>query len=217
MDHSAWPVAGRRSAAAAVLGLVTIIAAACGSSAPSTPTPSTAPSVAAPSVAPSVAAPSAAPSTPAASAPAASGGTAAGDPATGLTIAAPYALTALPTALQQTMETQMAGTLNAFGGSIKVGFRQVSGGTGFTMLMVMAFPSGSLNDAAYAGALGGMGASMGGAAFTKSTVGGVEVSSSKVSTGGISVFHIGDHMLMVISDSQATTLPVATALINANQ
>jgi hypothetical protein len=155
------------------------------------------------------------PSAPPSTAPA-SGGTAAGDPAEGLTIGAPYTLTALPAAMQQTMEQQMAASLSAFGSAIKVGFRQVAGGSGFSILMVMGFPTGTLNDAAYQAALGGMGSSMT-TTFTKSTIEGVEVSSGKASTGGITVFHIGDHMIMVISSTESETVPIATALIKANQ
>ena len=77
-------------------------------------------------------------------------------------------------------------------------------------------PETNLNDAAYQGALGGMGASLGGGTFTTTTVDGVAVSTTKASTGGIAVFHAGDHMIMVISDNEANTLPLATALIHAN-
>jgi hypothetical protein len=55
-----------------------------------------------------------------------------------------------------------------------------------------------------------------GAAFTTSTVEGVDVASGTASTGGVGVFHIGDHMLVVISPSAAEALPIATALIKAN-
>ena len=111
----------------------------------------------------------------------------------------------------------MATSLGAFGDAIKVGFRQIGGGnaTG-TILMVIAFPSGSLNAAAYQGALGGMAASMG-ATFTTSTVEGVDVANGRSSTGGVAVFHIGDRMLVVISPAAAESLPIATALIKANQ
>ncbi len=192
--------------------------AACGSSAPAAPSVAT-PSVVVPSVAiPSVAIPSVAlPSIAVPSVnPAASGGTGAVDPAAGLTIDPPYGLTTVPAALQTVLETQMASGLGAFGDAIKVGFRQISGATGSPILMVLAFPSGTLSAAGYAAALAGMSSSMG-ATFTKSTVDGVEVSSGKAATGGIGVFHIGDHMLVVIAPSEADVVPIATALIGANQ
>jgi hypothetical protein len=207
--------------AAGAIALATTLAvsiAACGSSAPASiaPLPSVAvPSVALPSIAlPSIALPSIAlPSTN----PAASGGTAGVDPAAGLTIDPPYTLTAVPGALQSALEAQMAAGLGAFGDAIKVGFRQVGGGTtAGTILMVMAFPSGTLTAAGYQAALGGMTSSMG-ATFKTTTVDGVDVSAGKASTGGIGVFHIGDHMLVIISPSDAEVLPIATALINANQ
>jgi hypothetical protein len=194
--------------------LVALTVAACGSTAPATQSPSQAASVAPPSVAPSIASPSAA-ATPAPSAPAASASPAA-DAAAGLTIGAPYTMTALPPALQTTMEQQMAAGLGAFGGAITTGFRQISGGAGTSILMVLAFPSGTLDDQAYQAALAGMGTSMG-ATFSKQTVDGIEVATGKASTGGVGVFHVDDHMLVVIAQTEADVLPVATALIAANK
>jgi hypothetical protein len=204
-----------RSATAAAIALLALALAACGSSSPATTAPSQA---VVPSVAPSVGAsvaPSVVVTTPAPSAPPASGGTAV-DPTADLKIGAPYTLTALPAAMQQVFETQMAGGLAAFGDSIKLGFRQVSGGTGTNILMVLGFPQGALNEAAYQAALGGMGASLAGTTFTTTTVSGVDVSTAKASTGGIGVFHDGDRMIMIIASSEAELIPVATALIGGN-
>ena len=218
MTQAATRSTGRRIAGLATVTAIAAVLAACGSSAPASIAPSAAPSVAAPSVAPSIALPSIAlpsiviPSTN----PAASGGTAGVDPAKGLAIGAPYSLTALPPALQTVFEQQMAAGLGGFGNSIQVGFRQVTGGTGMSILMVMAFPTGFLNPAAYEAALSGMGTSMG-ATFTKTTVEGVDVSTGTQATGGVAVFHIGDHMLVVISPTPAETLPISTALIKANK
>ena len=209
------PVARRVAALAATALVAAITVAGCGSPAPasnpavSTPgsaslTPSLAPSVA-PSLAPSVAPASTAPT----------GAPTAGDPAAGLTIDAPYTMTAVPGALQTTLEQQMAAGLGAFGETIKVGFRQVTGGTGVAILMVIAFPAGSLTAPAYEAALAGMAPSMG-ATFTTTTVDGVVVSKGAMAAGGVAVFHIGDHMLMVIGQSEADALPVASALIKAN-
>ena len=218
MTQAAARSTGRRIAGLATVTAIAAVLAACGSSAPASIAPSAAPSVAAPSVAPSIALPSIAlpsiviPSTN----PAASGGTAGVDPAKGLAIGAPYSLTALPPALQTVFEQQMAAGLGGFGNSIQVGFRQVTGGTGMSILMVMAFPTGFLNPAAYEAALSGMGTSMG-ATFTKTTVDGVDVSTGTQASGGVAVFHIGDHMLVVISPTPAETLPISTALIKANK
>jgi hypothetical protein len=199
--------------AAAAIALAATIAA-CGSSAPASTAPTAAPSVAAPSDAPTVA-PTVAPSVAPPSAPAASRAPGV-DAAAGLTIGAPYTLTALPGALQQTFEQQMASGLGAFGESMTVGFRQVGGGTGISILMVMGFPSGTLNDIAYQAALAGMGSSMG-ATFTTETVDGVQVSNGKATAGGVAVFHDGDHMLIVISQTETETLAIAKALISASK
>lgn len=217
MTQAAARSTSRRIAGLATVTAIVAVLAACGSSAPASTAPSAAPSVAAPSIAPSIALPSIAlPSIALPSVnPGASGGTAGVDPAKGLAIDAPYSLTALPPALQTAFEQQMAAGLGGFGNSIQVGFRQVTGGTGMSILMVLAFPTGFLNDAAYKAALGGMGTSMG-ATFTTTTVEGVEVSTGTQATGGVAVFHIGDHMLVVISPTAAETLPISTALIKAN-
>jgi hypothetical protein len=217
MIHTAQFVSPRRFVA---LGAMSVVMAAsligCGSAAPASAPPAASTAVATPSPAASTAdasapADSTAPTT-AASAPATGA-----DPAAGLAIDSPYTLTALPAALQQTLESQMAAGLGAFGDAVKVGFRQIGGGnaTG-SILMVISFPSASLTATNYQAALAGMGSSMG-ATFETSTVNGVDVSNGKAATGGVAVFHIGDHMLMVISPAAAESLPIATALIKANQ
>jgi len=206
------------------LGAMTAVLAAsvvaCGSSAPATaPAASTVPATPSPAVTQSPAASTAVASVPAVTpAPTtAASGPAVADAAAGLAIDSPYTLTALPGALQQTLESQMAAGLGAFGSSVKVGFRQIDGGNAAgSILMVIAFPSGSLSATAYQAALAGMGSSMG-ATFETSTVDGVDVANGKAATGGLAVFHIGDHMLVVISPAAAESLPIATALIKANQ
>ena len=206
---------GRLAVGGVAAVILAMAFAACGSSAPASPSPSqaasTTPASAPPvSTAPSVAPPaSVAPSTAASVAPAT-------DPTIGLKIDAPYTLTALPAALQTTLETQMASGLGAFGGSISFGFRQVGGGAGPSILMVIGFPTGSLNATAYQAALAGMGSSMG-TTFATTTVDGVDVANGTSATGGVAVFHIGDHMLVVISPTASESLPISTALIKANQ
>lgn len=211
--------ASRRVAVIAVTTLVAALTlAGCGSTAPaSNPAPSTSavtapPVTAPPSVAPTLAptvVPSVAPSV------AVTGAPPTGDPAAGLKIEAPYGMIALPSSLQTTFEQQMATGLGALGSSIKVGFRQVTGGSGFSILMVIAFPTGSLTAASYQAALAGMAPSMG-ATFTTTTVGGVEISKGAMSSGAVAIFHVGDHMLMVIGQTEADSVAVATSLINAN-
>jgi hypothetical protein len=212
----------RRRLAVRTAGAILLAAAvaACGSSAPASgaPTSVTLPSIALPSIAlPSIALPSIAlPSIALPSINPGASGTAV-DPAVGLKIDAPYSLVALPGALQQQLETSMATSLGAFGQSIKVGFRQVSGGAGMiSILMVISFPPGTLNATAYQAALSGMGGSMG-ATFTTTAVDGVDVSSGTMSTGGVAIFHDGDQMVMVIAPTPSDALPIATALVKANK
>jgi hypothetical protein len=213
MTHLVLLPAPRRFAVLGTLALVMAASlAGCGSAAPaSAPLAAATPSPAASTAEASVPA-----ATPAQSSAASAPATGA-DPAAGLTIDSPYSLSALPPALQQTLESQMAAGLGAFGDTVKVGFRQIAGGNAAgSILMVIAFPAGSLSAAAYQAALAGMGSSMG-ATFATSTVDGVDVANGKASTGGVAVFHIGDHMLVVISPSATESLPIATALIKANQ
>ncbi len=214
----AQPVESQRGGRSRLIGITiaaALLVAACGSTAPAASTaPNTAPSVAVTSSQADSASP-----TDAATASAAAGASAvaAVDAAVGLKIDAPYTLTELPAALKTTFETQMASGLGAFGGSIKAGFRQVGGATGIGILMVIGFPSGTLNEAAYQAALTGMGSSMQATTFTTTTVNGVTVSTGGVSTGGVAVFHVGDHMLVLILQSKDEGVPIATALITANQ
>lgn len=81
--------------------------------------------------------------------------------------------------------------------------------------MVIGFPAGSLNEAAYAGALAGMASSMG-TTFTSTTVEGVAVSTGSAGSGSVAVFPAGDRLILVVAEKEADTLPIATALIKAN-
>lgn len=216
------------SAAPAALAL-SLLVAACGNSAsPTTSASASAPVAstavapsAAPSVAPSVApSPSVEPSVEpsvAASASAGSSAVAGVDPAVGLTIGAPYQLIDLPSAAKTQIEQQMATGLGAFGNTVKFGFRQVTGGTSIAnILMVMAFPQGTLNDAGYAGAIGGMTTAMK-AKVTTSMEGGIDVTSGTFQGGTMAAFHDGDHLLFVLSAQAQDALPIAKALIAANK
>jgi hypothetical protein len=194
------------------------VVAACGGSAspPASPSqavaPSVAPSVAPPSVTPSVASPSVA-----ASAPAASGGTGSlTDPAEGITIGAPYSIEPLPAAMQTAFETQMKTSLGSLGANIGFGFRMINGGAGQNFLMVLAFPNGELNAAAFTGMVGGIGASMG-ATLTKTSSDGVDIYAGASATGGISLFQAGDHAIIVIAQASDDALAIAKALVSANK
>jgi hypothetical protein len=118
--------------------------------------------------------------------------------------------------MQQAFETQMATSMGAFGSNITFGFRQVEGGTGQAFLMVLAFPSGTVSANTFQGMVGGLTASMG-ATLKTTTVDGVDVASGPSTAGGVGIFHIGDHVLIVIAEKPADSLPIATALIKANK
>jgi hypothetical protein len=201
----------RRALTAFAAVVIAVALAGCGNSAGTSPSASPSQVAAAsPSTASS-------PSVAASSAPSASTAASRGpDPAAGLKVDAPYTLVDLPPAMQQAFETQMATSLGAFGSNITYGFRQVDGGTGLTYLLVLAFPTGTVNAATFQGMVGGLSGSMG-ATLTTTTVDGVDVASGPTSTGGVAIFHIGDHALIVITQKPADSLPIAKALISANQ
>jgi hypothetical protein len=139
------------------------------------------------------------------------------DPAKDLKIAAPYTLVELDPALTQYFRNQMASSIGAFGGLFSVGLRQVSGGKGVgNVLIVMGFPTGTLDDTSYAAVLTGITGSMQGGKLTKSTVEGVEVSSGTISQGTIAAFHIGDHLVFIVSSGAQEALPIAKAVVAAN-
>ena len=209
---------GLRHGRRALLALTTVAIAAalggCGGTASTTGSAGTAPSQVAATPAPT-ASPSPAAS-PSAAAPASAATSSGPDPAAGLKIDAPYTFVDLPPALQQAFESQMKSSLGAFGSSITFGFRQVDGGTGQAFLMVLAFPTGTVSANAFEAMLSGISGSMG-ATLQKTTVDGVEVSSGPSTSGGVGIFHIGDHILIVIAQKPADSLPIAKALITANK
>ena len=201
----------RRALMAFASIVIAVALAGCGSSAGTSPSASPSQIAAASSsTAPS-------PSVATSSAPSASAAASRGpDPAAGLKVDAPYTFVDLPPAMQQAFETQMATSLGAFGSNITYGFRQVQGGAGLTYLLVLAFPTGTVNASTFQGMVGGLSGSMG-ATLTTTTVDGVDVASGPSSTGGVAIFHIGDHALIVISEKPTDALPVAKALISANK
>jgi hypothetical protein len=222
MIHTALSRTPRRFVLLGVMtGVMSASLIGCGSSAPATTVPvaSTAAAATPSSLASAPVASTPAASAPAASSPAASTAASApatgADPAAGLTIESPYTLAALPGALEQTLQSQMAASLGSLGSAVQVGFRQVGGSSG-SILMVISFPAGSLSATAYQSAVTVMGSSLG-ANFSTSMVGGVDVANGKAKTGGVAMFHLGDHLLVVISPLDSESLPIATALIKANQ
>lgn len=208
----------RRSMSLGAAGIaLAFVAAACGGSAsPSAAaSASSAPSVAAPS--PS-ASPSPSPSQAPSVVPSAAASLSAEDPAKGLTIAAPYTLVELDPALNQYFRNQMTASMGAFGGLFSIGLRQVDGGKATAnVLIVMGFPNGTLDETSYAAVLTGMTQSMAGGTLTKSTESGVEISSGTIPSGTIAAFHIADHLILVVSSGAPEALPVAKAVVQANQ
>ena len=118
--------------------------------------------------------------------------------------------------MQTLFEQQMTTSLGALGSNITFGFRQINGGKGQDFLMVLNFPAGAVTAATFTGMVGGLGGSMG-ATLTKTTVDGIEVHSGPSSSGGVALFHVGDQVLIVISQDKADPLPIAKALISSNQ
>lgn len=214
-------VRARRICAIGAVAVATVFAVgACGGPNPSASASqpaSVAPSVAAPSVAsaaPSVA-PSVASTAPASVEPSSGTGTAS-DAAKDIKIAAPYALVELPAGAAQLFEQQMTTNLGVAAGKVTYGFRQVTGGAGpGDVLLVLQFAPNTLTDVGYGAVLGGMAASMK-ADLTKSTESGVEISSGKVQTGSMAIFHKGDTLFVAISSTSEDALPIAKALVKAN-
>ena len=197
----------RGGRAVAFLLLVGLAIAACS---PGT-TASTAPST---SVAP-VVTPVVTPSGPPTAA-ASSSAAALADPAKGLTIGAPYTLTALDPALETSFRQQFTSSAGAFGSLIGIGGREVvQNGSLVGYVIVIGFPTGILSDAAYQTMLTGIESSST-IAFKKTTVSGVEVSSGATSNAGMSVFRKGDNVNLTITPTEASLTAVTTAVVTAN-
>jgi hypothetical protein len=110
----------------------------------------------------------------------------------------------------------MKTSLGSLGANIGFGFRMINGGAGQNFLMVLAFPNGELNAAAFTGMVGGIGASMG-ATLTKTSSDGVDIYAGASATGGISLFQAGDHAIIVIAQASDDALAIAKALVSANK
>jgi hypothetical protein len=191
--------------------IAAFVVAACSPAASPSPSPTAVPT---PTVAPT---PTAAPTPSPAAAPSASPSTAIKDPMVDMAIAAPYQLVALDAVAEAALRQQITGSLGALGGIFDIGLRQVTAnGTLAGFVMVMGFPSGILTDAAYAGALGGLGSSLG-VTFKTSDVSGVTVSSATNATAGYAAYHDGDNLVLVITPpGGGEPDAIAKALIAAN-
>ena len=204
--------ASRRPRALAVL-LFGLVLAACSPGASVAPS-ATATPVATPSAAPSVAAtPVASPS----ASTAAASASAAPDPAVGLKIAAPYALTPLDPALEALFKDQFTQGAGAFGSLVGVGGRTVTqDGKLVGYVFVIGFPTGMLNAAAYKAMVTGMQSSMD-ATFSTETISGVDVSIGSSATANIAVFQDGDHVILALAPTAAEVPKVSKAIIDANK
>jgi hypothetical protein len=181
------------------------------------PAASVAPSAtetAVPTVAPTVAptpAPSPSPSVATASA------SAAPDPAIGLKIAAPYALTTLDPALEATFRAQFAQGAGAFGSLIGLGGRTITqDGKLVGYVFVIGFPTGMLSDAAYQAMITGMEPGMG-VTFATQKISGVDVSIGESAAANVAAFQDGDNVVLTIAPTAAELPTLAKALIDANK
>jgi hypothetical protein len=212
MTHTTSAVGWRAPRGLAVI-LLGVLLAACSPGAASVAPSATSIATPEPTVAPTVAA-TVAP-TPSASTAAAASGSAQPDPAIGLEIAAPYTLAPLDAALEATLGAQL-GQLGSVGGLVGVGGRSIlNAGKPAGFVEVIALPPGMLTDQMYTTLLGAIGPSTG-ATFSTETVGGVTVSKATTPTGGLSIFHAGDRIIMTIIPTGGDLDAATKALIDAN-
>lgn len=188
-----------------LLGACSPGAASVTPSATATAEPTAVPTVAA------TAAPSPSASTAAASA------SALPDPAIGLKIAAPYALSPLDPALEALFKEQFTKGAGAFGGLVGVGGRTVTqDGKLAGYVFVIGFPSGTLNATAYQAMLSGMEPGMG-VTFKTEKISGVDVSTGSSPSANVAVHQDGDHVILTLTPGTAELPKIAKALIDANR
>ena len=203
---------GSRAPRALAVILLGVVLAACSPGAASVAPSATA--TAEPTAAPTVAA-TAAPS-PSASTATASG-SALPDPAIGLKIAAPYALTPLDPALEALFKEQFTQGAGAFGSMVGVGGRTVTqDGKLAGYVFVIGFPSGMLNATAYQAMLSGMEPGMG-VSFKTETISGVPVSTGSSPSANVAVHQDGDHVILTLTPGIEELPKIAKALIDANK
>ena len=199
-----------RGLAVSLLGLALAACSPAASVAPS----ATAVPTAAPTVAPTVAAtaaPTPSPSVAVASA------SAAPDPAIGLKIAAPFALTELDPALEAVFRDQFTKGAGAFGSLIGLGGRTITqDGKLVGYVFVIGFPTGMLSDTAYQAMLTGMEPGMG-VSFKTEKISGVDVSVGESAAANVAVFQDGDNVVLTLSPTAAELPALAKALIDANK
>jgi hypothetical protein len=155
--------------------------------------------------------------TPSASAAAAASASAQPDPAIGLKIDTPYALTPLDPALEAVFKEQFTQGAGAFGSLVGVGGRTVTkDGKLAGYVFVIGFPAAMLSEAAYQAMLTGMQTSMG-VTFKTQTISGVDVSTGTSATANIGVMQNGDHVILTLTPTEAELPSIAKALIDANK
>jgi len=208
-------VIGSRAPRALVVAFLGLVIAACS---PATPSSAAPVATAVPTVAPTVAV-TAAPTPVASTAPspstATAGGSAQPDPAADLAIAAPYTLAPLDPAMEATLSAQL-GQLGSLGGLFGVGGRSIlNDGKPAGFVEVIGLPPGMLTESMYATLLGAIGPSTG-ATFTTDTIGGVTVSKATTPTGGLSIFHSGDRIIMTVIPTGGDLDATTKALIDGN-
>jgi hypothetical protein len=197
-----------------MVGLAFVIGAC--SPAASVASPSPAPTTAPAATASLTPAPSPTPTSAPSATPAPSTAAAA-DPAEGLKIADPYTLTVLDPALETTFRQQFTAAAGAFGSLIGIGGREViDKGALAGYVIVFGFPPGAMNDTSFQSMLAGM-ATSSQMTFTTTTISGVQVSTASSAGGTYALFHVGDHVIMLITLQAETAPAVAKALITANQ
>jgi len=114
------------------------------------------------------------------------------------------------------MSNEFTSALGALSSSITFGGREaVKDGALEGYVLVIGFPAGLLTDSSYPSVLAGM------TATTKiklvdKTIGGLEVSTGTSAAATMSVFHVGDHVIMVVTNKGGPAIAIATALISAN-
>jgi hypothetical protein len=139
----------------------------------------------------------------------------AADPAIGLTIGPPYALTPLDPTLEASLRQQYGASAGAFASLIGVGGRQVTAnGIPVAFVFVIGLPSGVMSDTVYQSMLNGI-ASNTGVTLKTTTIAGTEVSSGATATGNIGIYRDGDRLIMIIAPTDLNA--VAEALIAANK
>ncbi len=206
-------VFGSRAPRGLAVILVGLALAACSPAASVTPSATAVPTTA-PTVVPTVAATAAPPPSPSVAPASAS---AQPDPAIGLKIAAPYALTALDPALEALFRDQFTKGAGAFGSLIDLGGRTVTqDGKLVGYIFVIGFPTGTLSASAYQAMLTGMEPGMG-VTFKTAKISGVDVSTGVSAAANVAVFQDGDHVVMTLTPTAAELPAVAKAIIDANK